>query len=75
MLETIVRGQNAVRSFSNRVVEKVSNEKGAITVEYVIVAIVVLGLVIITKPLWGSTMTKLAGLWDTIMTDKINAAK
>lgn len=75
MLKTMVKVERKANELMKKAMEKVNNQDGFTTVEWVLLVIVVACIVVLTKPLWSATFTKFAGLFDTTVVDKFNAVK
>lgn len=75
MTKLIMKVENKVNEVLEVIKEKVNNDKGFTTLEWILIIIVVAGALVLLKPLIQSTFTKVAGLFDTIITDKVNAVK
>jgi len=72
MNKLMIRGQLKISEVFEYVLEKVNNKKGATMIEWILLVIIVSGALVLLKPLIQATFTKIAGIFDTIITDKIN---
>lgn len=75
MNKLIIRGQLKASEVFEMVKEKVNNNKGVTMIEWVLLVILISGTLVLLKPTIAATFTKIAGLFDTIITEKINGIK
>lgn len=75
MLKTMLKLQSKMVEVKELVSKKINNNDGFTTMEWILIIIVVACLIVVMKPLLSATWTKAAGLFDTIISDKINAVK
>lgn len=73
MTKLMIRVENKLNEVAVVLKEKLQDNSGTTTIEWIAIVILIIGLVILIQPLIESTTTKVAGLFDTIITDKINA--
>jgi uncharacterized Rmd1/YagE family protein len=75
MTKLIINGQNKVNELMEVIRDRVSNNNGFTTLEWILIIIVVAGALVALKAPIQATFVKVAGLFDTIISDKVNAVK